>query len=193
MVDIQRLIDLHESCLFCQNVKSPTIGSSFNILDLNECILTDFSACEEPKLTFNSVMDSPDREKWIQAMDKEMETLQEKGCWDIAIIPTRRRINLVRSFFVYKVKKDQNGNCIKWKARLVAKGSSQIHGVDFWKTYSPVARLATLRTLLAVAAIEGMITHQLDISLAYINADLQEEIFMSPPPNFNIPAAIVFI
>jgi hypothetical protein len=115
-------------------------------------------------------MDSPDREKWIQAMDKEMETLQEKGCWEIAIIPTRRRINLVRSFFVYKVKKDQNGNCIKWKARLVAKGSSQIHGVDFWETYSLVARLATLRTLLAVAAIEGMITHQLDISSAYIQS-----------------------
>ena len=69
----------------------------------------------------------------------------------------------------------------KYKARLVAKGSFQINGVDFWETYSPVARLSTLRTLLAIAAIEKMIIHQLNVNSAYINADLEEEVIMILP------------
>ena len=92
----------------------------------------------------------------------------------------------MRSFFIFKVKRNKYGIPIKYKARLVAKGDSQIFGIDFWETYSPVARLATLRTLLGVAAIEKMMIHQLDVNSAYINADLSEIIFMSPPPNLNI-------
>ena len=99
MIDIHRLSKIHETCNFCQHLKSPKIGSSFNIHDLDQCIITDFNSYEEPKLTFNLVMNSPDKEKWIAAMDKEITTLQEKGCWEITIIPTRRNINLLRLFF----------------------------------------------------------------------------------------------
>ena len=71
---------------------------------------------------------------------------------------------------------------------MVAKGNSQIHGLDFNESYSPVARLSTLRCLLAIAAIEDMKIHQLDVNTAYMNADLNEDISMSPPPGMILPS-----
>jgi hypothetical protein len=117
MIHIQQLCEFHNVCIFCQNQSIPTIGSCFNIYDLKECIITDFSPSEESRLTYNSVMDSPDREQWIKAMDKEIAALENKFCCEIAVIPTRQKVNLVRSFFVYKVKRDQNGNIINYQVQ----------------------------------------------------------------------------
>jgi hypothetical protein len=81
----------------------------------------------------------------------------------------------------------KHGSISKFKARLVAKGNTQVQGLDFNESYSPVARFATLRYLLAIAGIEGMKIYQLDVNTAYINADLDEDIFISPPPGMIIP------
>ncbi len=88
--------------------------------------------------------------------------------------------------FVFKRKRGANRSITKFKARLVAKGFRQIKGTNFFETYSPVAKMSTLRIIIAIAAINGLYLHQIDFSTAYINADLEETIYMTPPPNMQL-------
>jgi hypothetical protein len=89
--------------------------------------------------------------------------------------------------FVFKIKRDSEGNIIKFKARLVAQGFKQIMGINYYETYSPVAKISTLRLTIAIASINNMHLHHIDINTAYINADLEEKILMCPPPGMIIP------
>jgi hypothetical protein len=83
------------------------------------------------------------------------------------------------------LKTDQQGNIVRYKARLVAKGYSQIPGVDYFDTFAPVVRLESLRALLAIAAVKDLEMRQLDVKGAYLNGELQEEVFMEQPPGYD--------
>jgi hypothetical protein len=85
---------------------------------------------------------------------------------------------------VYKLKKDAQGNVIKHKARLVAKGYVQKQGVDFDDVFAPVARLESVRVLLAMAAQERWIVHHMDVKSAFLNGELSEEVYVIQPPGF---------
>ena len=79
------------------------------------------------------------------------------------------------------MKRDGNGNIIRYKARVVVKGYSQVPGQDFEVTFTSIARLMTLHTLLAMVAHESWMVHQVDIVGAYLRGDLSEEIYLDPP------------
>jgi hypothetical protein len=85
---------------------------------------------------------------------------------------------------VFKTKKDAAGAVVKYKARLVAKGYVQREGIDFNDVFAPVARLDSVRLLVAVAAHQGWQLHHLDVKSAYLNEDLQEEVYVGQPPGF---------
>jgi hypothetical protein len=82
------------------------------------------------------------------------------------------------SKLIFRIKRDKFGNIKKYKARLVAQGYSQVEGEDFYETYAPVAKMTTFRALIAIATINDLILWQTDVTAAYLNADLDEEIFM---------------
>jgi hypothetical protein len=86
--------------------------------------------------------------------------------------------------WVYKFKKDASGMVVKHKARLVAKGYVQREGIDFDEVFAPVARLDSVRLLLALVAQEGWLVHHLDVKSAFLNGDLQEEVYVVQPPEF---------
>ena len=86
--------------------------------------------------------------------------------------------------WVYRTKLNADGSVNKHKARLVVKGYAQMFGVDFSKTFSPVARLDTIRLLLALAAQKGWIIHHMDVKSAFLNGHLEEEIFVEQPEGF---------
>ena len=87
------------------------------------------------------------------------------------------------------MKKDTAGNVVRYKVQLVAQGFSQVPGVDYFDTYAPVAKLTSIRTVLALAACQDMELHQVDIMGAYLNGELayNECIYMHQPPGYADP------
>jgi hypothetical protein len=85
---------------------------------------------------------------------------------------------------VFKKKLKPDGTINKYKARLVAKGYTQKGGENFFDTYSPVARLTTIRVLLSLAASHGLLIHQMDVKTAFLNGELEEKIYMTQPGGF---------
>lgn len=92
-------------------------------------------------------------EKWKEAMEAEMEAIEKNQTWELMDLPKDAKPIGVR--WVFKTKLNENGDVEKHKARLVAKGYAQRYGVDYAEVFAPVARLDTIRTILAVAAQSG--------------------------------------
>ena len=80
-----------------------------------------------------------------------------------------------------------DGSIDKYKARMVIKGYKQKEGLDYFDTYSPVTRISSIRMLIAIAAIHNLEIHQMDVKTAFLNGDLDEEIYMEQPEGFIVP------
>jgi hypothetical protein len=118
----------------------------------------------------------------------KMELAQLKQLRTYAWVPEiPKDKTLVGSRWVFKEKRDEKGNVIQDKGRVVAQGFSQVPGQDFNATYTSVARFTTLRALFAIAAHNDWELHQVDIRGAYLQGDLDEEIYMKPPDGANKP------
>ena len=114
--------------------------------------------------------------KWEKAMDEEMAALDANETWDL--VPLLEGKNVIGCKWVYKVKHNVDGSISRYKARLVAKGYAQSYGIDYEETFSPLAKMATVRCVIAVAAVKGWVLHQMDVKNAFLHGDLQEEVYM---------------
>lgn len=119
----------------------------------------------------------PDWLDWEKAIQEELTTLKEAGTWILVDAPPGA--NIVGSKWVFRVKKDADGNIARKKARLVAQGFSQVPGIDYFDTFAPVARLASIRTVLALAARDDMELHQVDIKGADLNGPWRNYLHVS--------------
>jgi len=126
---------------------------------------------------------------WEKAIKEELDLLKNTGTWELTERPPN--VNIVGSKWVFQAKKDANRNVIRYKARLVAQGFSQVPGVDYFDTFAPVARLASIHSALAIAADLDMELHQIDIKGAYLNGELtsQERIYMRQAPGYAEPGS----
>ncbi|KAJ9707125.1 hypothetical protein PVL29_002217 [Vitis rotundifolia] len=119
---------------------------------------------------------------WRQAMVDEMAALHSNGTWDLVVLPSGK--STVGCHWVYAVKVGPDGQVDRLKARLVAKGYTQVYGSDYGDTFSPVAKIASVRLLLSMAAMCSWPLYQLDIKNAFLHGDLAEEVYMEQPPGF---------
>ena len=115
-------------------------------------------------------------------MDEEFDLLHENQTWEIVSLPPRRK--LVQCKWIYKTKIVDNGITTKYKARLVEKGYSQVQGLDCNETLAPVARMDSIRMVLAIVASKKWEVHHMDVKSAFLHGDLEEEIYMKQPEGF---------
>ncbi|GJV66999.1 zinc finger, CCHC-type containing protein, partial [Tanacetum coccineum] len=120
--------------------------------------------------------------EWREAMQAELESIEKNKTWKLTDLPPGHRAIGLK--WVYKVKRDNMGNVVKYKARLVAKGFIQKKGVDFDEVFAPVARLDTVRLILSLAAQNGWVVHHLDVKSAFLNGDLKEEVYVTQPEGY---------
>lgn len=119
---------------------------------------------------------------WKEAMKREIEAIEENDTWTLTELPLGHKPIGLK--WVYKVKRDSEGKIIKHKARVVAKGYAQRYGVDFDEVFAPVAKLDTVRVILAIAANRGWEVHHMDVKSAFLNGFLTEEVYVTQPEGF---------
>jgi hypothetical protein len=132
--------------------------------------------------TIEEAYSSLDVDFWKEAIRSEMDSIVSNETWEVVERPYGCKP--IGSKWVFKKKLGPDGTIERYKARLVIKGYSQKEGEDFFDTYSPVARLTTIRVLLSLAASHGLIVHQMDVKTAFLNGELDEEIYMEQPAGF---------
>jgi hypothetical protein len=121
-------------------------------------------------------------DKWKEAMKDEMKALERNATWDLVELPRDKKI--VGCKWVYKLKNGVDDTVERYKARLVEKGYSQKEGIDFHEIFSPVFKSVSIRIVLALIALLDLELEQLDVKIAFLHGDLDEEICMEQPKGF---------
>ena len=140
---------------------------------------------DEDPSTFTKALSGEDASKWMEAMEAEMDSLHKNEAWELTELPPDEKA--VGSKWIYKKKKDADGNLERYKARLVAQGYNQKYGEDYDETTSPVVRFESVRTLIGLAVKNGLYLHQLDIGTAFLNGEFKETMYMKQPEGFEVP------
>ena len=154
----------------------------FTVITGNEDVLLYSQTTRKCKLgricTYQEAVSSPVQPKWKKAMRAEMKTLKENEVWELVELPSGWKT--VGNKWVFKTKIGESGSVERYKARLVA----QRYGTDYDETFRPVARQEYLRVLLALSVQDGLKLHQVDVVTAFLNGNLEEEVYMAQPEGF---------
>jgi hypothetical protein len=143
------------------------------------CSNFDLYITDDDPRTVREAEDSEDVNLWKKDMDKEMVALDKNEAWDIMELPTGR--NPIGNKWVFKKKLNVEGKVGKYKARLVAKGYSQVEGIDFGETFSPLSKLTFMLFLLSVVVAFDFEVEQMDVKTTFLHGDLEEEIYTKQP------------
>ncbi|GJV77427.1 retrovirus-related pol polyprotein from transposon TNT 1-94 [Tanacetum coccineum] len=142
------------------------------------CYYDAFLTAVEPK----TYKDALTQSCWIEAMQEELNEFERLRVWEL--VPRPDKVMVITLKWIYKVKLDELGGILKNKARLVARGYRQEEGIDFEESFAPVARLEAIRIFLAFAAHMNMVVYQMDVKTAFLNGNMQEEVYVSQPDGF---------
>jgi hypothetical protein len=131
---------------------------------------------------YEEAMMSPDSGKWLEAMKSKLGSMSENQVWTLVDPHSDRQA--VECKWIFKKKMDANGNVTVYKARLVAKGFRQVRGVDYDETFSPVVMFKSIWILLEIAAFHDYKIWQMDVKTAFLNGNIDEELYMMQPEGF---------
>ncbi|GJZ54210.1 retrovirus-related pol polyprotein from transposon TNT 1-94 [Tanacetum coccineum] len=137
-----------------------------------------FISTIEPKNVNEALGD----ESWIVAMQEELNQFIANDVWEL--VPQPKNMTVIGTKWVFRNKLDENGIVSRNKARLVAQGYNQQEGIDYDETYAPVARLESIRILLAYACALDFKLFQMDVKSAFLNGFINEEVYVAQPPGF---------
>ena len=139
---------------------------------------------ENESKSVNEALTCLEKNEWMKAMEEEMESLKENQVWDLVDLPSNRKA--IGNKWVLKIKRKADGSIERYKARLVAKGYTQLEGIDYEVTFSPVVKFASIRLILSLVAHFDLELHQMDVKTTFLNGELNEEIYMEKPIGFVI-------
>nr|CCI55442.1 PH01B031C15.25 [Phyllostachys edulis] len=170
-----------------------TISSSDGMASADDILPDDppLAPSSRYELRDRNTIAAPDRYGFLStAVVPEPHTYQEavvypECTWDL--VPLLAHAVPIACKWVFKVKTKSDGSVERYKAHLVARGFQQAHGRDYDETFAPVARMATVHTLVVVAAVRSWTISQMDVKNAFLHGDLQEEVYMTPPQGVVAP------
>lgn len=139
------------------------------------CFFIDFT---DPQ-TVEEALSSQQANGWKTAMHEEYNSLIKNKTWSLTDLPSGKKALPCK--WVFKTKTNQSGNIVRYKARLVIKGYAQKRGADYDETYSPVVRYTTVRYLFALAAKYELQIDQMDAVSAFLQGEIDKEIYMQQP------------
>ncbi|KAJ9689270.1 hypothetical protein PVL29_014779 [Vitis rotundifolia] len=160
-------------------VRKPAISDDYMIY-LQEHEYDGYDASD--LVTYQEAIHCPQFTSWKEAMDNEMNSMYMNGVWDLVELP--QGCKPVGCKWVFKTKRDSSGRIERYKARLVVKGYSQREGIDFKETFSPVSTKDSFRVIMAIVAHFDLELHQMDVKTAFLNGDLDEDVYMEQPTGF---------
>ena len=144
----------------------------------NTGYILDTKEKDEPK-SFLEAINSKDKDRWLEAINSELDSHRENNTWTSVTMPLGR--NIIKTKWIFKIKRNSKNEPERYKARLVAKGYDQEKGIDYDEKFAPVFKQQSLKLILAIAINEGLTIHQIDISTAFLYGELKEEIYIDPP------------
>ena len=134
--------------------------------------------------TYFEALSSSEAKFWEKAIKIELESILENQTWELVDLPLGAKP--IGCKWIFKKKYFPDGSVEKFKARLVAKGFTQKENIDYFDTFAPVTRISSIRILFALASIFKLVVHQMDVKTAFLNGDLEEEIYMVQPEGCEI-------
>ncbi|GKB58909.1 retrovirus-related pol polyprotein from transposon TNT 1-94 [Tanacetum coccineum] len=140
---------------------------------------------ENEPTSYREAVTSSEGQQWREAIKSEIDSILQNHTWELVVLPPGCKPLGYKWIFKKKMKAD--GTIDKYKARLVIKGYRQREGLDYFDTYSPVTRITSIRMIIAIAALRNLEIHQMDVKTAFLNGDLEEEIYMNQPEGFIAP------
>ena len=152
-----------------------------DLSDIANCAVDYCYRVTDVPENYENAISSPKAEQWQKAMDEEMNALVDNDTFKLTPIPEGRSV--VGGKWVYTIKVDSNKE-EKFKARYVAKGYSQVQNIDYRETFSPTARITSIRMLIQLASQNNWLIHQMDVKTAYLNADIDCEIYVDQPEGY---------
>ncbi|KAM6587307.1 hypothetical protein CsatA_009912 [Cannabis sativa] len=136
----------------------------------------------KPNIGYFKVFGCKFDEFWLLAMQEEINQFIRNNVWELVPRPSHQSV--IGTKWVYRNKVDEHGVIVRNKARLVAQCYNQEEGIDYEETFAPVARLESIRMLLAFACHKNFILYQMDVKSAFLNGYIMEEVYVSQPPGF---------
>jgi len=164
------------------NSAGSTHGFAIPLVDAVECALNTSVSIELKTLA--DALKRPDADKWVAAALAEIEAHLQNGTWELVQLPPGRRA--IGSRWVFKIKRLPDGSIDKYKGRIVAQGYSQVQGIHYNEIFASTARMAAMRAVLAIAAAEDLELESVDISTAFLNGDIDAEIYMKIPDGLEV-------
>ncbi|KAL6541144.1 hypothetical protein OROMI_025027 [Orobanche minor] len=129
-----------------------------------------------------STIESLNNSHWMTSMEEELNGFERNNVWYLVPRPTHQAV--IGTKWVFRNKKDTNGLVVRSKSRLVAQDYSQEEGIDYDETFAPVARIEAIIIFLAFAAHKNFFVYQMDVKSAFLNGDLDKEVYVEQPPGF---------
>ncbi|KAG8502990.1 hypothetical protein CXB51_000989 [Gossypium anomalum] len=165
-----------------REIKPPKKYAEADLVAYALNVAEDIDVNQEPS-NYSEAVSCEESEKWMFAMQEELESLHKNRTWDLVKLPKGKKV--VRCKWVFKKKERTPGvEEPRYKARLVAKGYSQIQGVDFTDVFSPVVKHSSIRALLGIVAMHDLELEQLDVKTVFLHEELEEDIYMQQPESF---------